>query len=503
MFSILGALNDQKMTNPTTSKTLLLTAAMLAVVRFASAETVVLAPSKDNTLYQNSSGQLSNGKGNYLFVGRTDDPGLIRRGLIRFDLSSIPANATISDVTLTMFSSSPQDNSPVSVSLRKVARDWGEGASNAPLEEGGGTQAQTGDATWIHTFFNSGMWNSAGGDFSGTASASTPVGAADRFYTWSGSGLIADVQGWVGNSAGNFGWAIIGGEGSEETAERFNSRENTSNPPRLTVTYTTPTATPPQLVNISTRMRVQTGENALIGGFIITGNAAKKVILRAIGPSLADDGVAEALANPVMELRAQNGSLLFQNNDWRSDQEEAVQDTGVPPENDLESAIVATLQPGAYTAIVRGANDGTGVGLVEAFDLDTAADSRFVNISTRGIVLTDTNVMIGGFIAAGGSGNTKVLLRAIGPSLSDSGVANPLADPTLRFVTGNGTLIGENDNWQDDPEQAEQIAATGAAPENEAESAFITTIPAGNYTAIVSGKNGGTGVGLVEVFNIR
>ena len=498
----IAATDTKDMTTPARSRTLLLTAAMLAIFNSASAETVVLAPSKDNTLYQNPAGQLSNGKGSYLFVGRTDENS-IRRALIRFDLSSIPANATISGATLTMFSSSPKDNSPAPVSLRKVARDWGEGASNAPGEEGGGTQAQSGDATWVHTFFNSSMWNSAGGDFSGTASASTPVGAAGRNYTWSGSGLTADVQGWVANSPTNFGWAIVGGEGSDGTAERFNSRENTSNPPRLSVTYTTPTATPPQLVNVSTRMRVQTGENALIGGFIITGNAAKKVILRAIGPSLAEQGVADALANPVMELRAQNGSLLFQNDNWRSDQEEAIQNSGVPPENDLESAIVATLQPGAYTAVVRGTNDGTGVGLVEVFDLDTAADSRFVNISTRGIVLTDTNVMIGGFIAAGGSGNTKVLLRAIGPSLSESGVANPLADPTLRFVTGNGMLIGENDNWQDDPDQAAQITATGAAPKNDAESAFITTIPAGNYTAVVRGKDGGTGVGLVEVFNIR
>ena len=494
------------MKKPATAKSVVITAALLAIVNFASAETVVLAPSKDNTLYQHPSGQLSNGKGSYLFAGRTDqDTNFIRRGLIAFDLSSIPSNATITDATLALFSSKSRDNSPFNVTLRKLSQDWGEGASDAPGEEGGGTQAQTGDATWIHRFFSSSMWASAGGSFSGSPSATTAVGATNRSYSWSSSGMVADVQGWVTDPATNFGWAIIGAENAEQSAERFNSRENTSSPPRLSVTYTapTPTPTPAQLLNISTRMRVETGNNVLIGGFIVTGTASKKVILRAIGPSLTERGVADALQDPVLQLFGPNNTLLFENDNWRSHQEAAIQETKVPPDNELESAIVATLPPASYTAVVRGVQNGTGVGLVEAFDLNSGADSRLANISTRGVVLTGTNVMIGGFIAGGGTGNTKVLLRAIGPSLSDDGVSNPLPDPTLRFVTGNGTVVAENDDWQDDPAQAEQIAATGVPPEHPAESALIATIPPGDYTATVAGKDGATGVALVEVFNIR
>ena len=491
------------MTKPATCKSVVITAALLAIFNFASAETVLLAPSKDNTLIEEETSN-SNGKGSYIFAGATED-NFIRRALIAFDLSSIPTNATITAATLTLFSSKSRDNTPFNVSLRKVSQDWGEGASNAPGEEGKGTQAQTGDATWSHRFFSSSMWNSAGGDFSGTASATTAVGATNRSYSWSSNGMVADVQGWVSNPATNFGWAIIGAENVEGSAERFNSRENTSNPPQLSVTYTTPTPTPTpaQLLNISTRMRVETGNNVLIGGFLVTGNASKKVILRAIGPSLTERGVADALQNPILQLFGPNNTLLFENDNWRSHQEAAIQETGVPPDDDLESAIVATLPPASYTAIVRGVQNGTGVGLVEAFDLNSGADSRLANISTRGLVLTGGNVMIGGFIAGGGTGETKVLLRAIGPSLSDDGVSNPLPDPTLRFVTGNGMVVAENDDWQDDPDQAEQIAATGVPPEHPAESALIATIPPGDYTATVAGKNGATGVALVEVFNIR
>ena len=463
--------------------------------------TTTFTPSKDNTLYQANPGNVSNGQGNSLFVGRTDDS-RIRRALLAFDLSSIPTNATITAATLTLECTKVGTNSAIDISLRRLSRDWGEGASDAPGEEGAGTGAVTGDATWTHAFFNTVPWSTAGGDFSGTASATTSVGVGGA-YSWSGSGMVADIQAWVADPASNFGWVMMGGEGTDRTAKRFASREELGAPPRLQITYTVPGGSAPQLLNISTRMRVETGDNALIGGFIIGGNQPKRVILRAIGPSLTQRGVSDALADPVLELRAPDGSVMASNDDWRESQETEIQNSGVAPENGSEAAIVATLPAGnaGYTGVVRGKDDTTGVGLIEVYDLDRAADSRLANISTRGLVQTGSNVMIGGFIV-GGDGNARVILRGIGPSLAQSGVANPLADPMLQLFDGNGNGIEANDNWRDDPDQAE-IAAAGVAPQNDAESALLASIPPGAYTAIVAGQNSGTGVGLVEVYHLR
>jgi len=197
-----------------------------------------------------------------------------------------------------------------------------------------------------------------------------------------------------------------------------------------------PTPRPPsaaQLLNISTRMRVQTGDNVLIGGFIITGNDAKKVILRAIGPSLTQFGVVDALADPVLEVHGSDGSVIASNDNWREAQESEINATGLAPQDDLEPAIIATLDPDAYTAIVSGKDETSGVGLVEGYDLGQAADSQLANISTRGFVETGSNVMIGGFILGNGSGTTNILVRAIGPSLSLAGVSAALADPTLEL----------------------------------------------------------------------
>ncbi len=360
------------------------------------AVTVSLSPQKDNTLYEDAAGQLSNGQGVYLFAGLTQSNNL-RRGLIAFDLSSIPANATITGATLSMFlfQSGPFPGA-VDISLSKVSRDWGEGASNAGEPGGGGVQAEPGDATWLHTFYSSVLWTTPGGDFSATASATTPITTDNMTYTWSGSGLIADVQSWVSNPATNFGWVIRGNEVDPGTAQRFNSGENPSNPPQLTVTYQVPT-----LANISTRLRVETGDNALIGGFIITGTQAKRIIVRAIGPSLP---LAGALADPILELRNSSGGLILANDNWRvGGQEAEIIATTIPPSNDLESAIVATLpaNSSAYTAIMRGVSDGTGIGVVEAYDLDQTVDSKLANISTRGLVQTGDNVLIGGLIVLG------------------------------------------------------------------------------------------------------
>jgi hypothetical protein len=207
-----------------------------------------LSPQKDNTLYEDATGQLSNGQGIYFFDGRTSS-NLVRRALIAFDLSSIPTNATITGATLSMFLSQTQGGSQA-VSLSTVSQDWGEGASNAGDPGGGGTQAVASDATWLHTFYNTNFWTIPGGDFSPAASATTTVSAVNTTYLWSGSGLVADVQTWVSNPASNFGWIIRGNEITAGRTQRFNSGENSSNPPQLTVTYQvtcvtpTPTETP-------------------------------------------------------------------------------------------------------------------------------------------------------------------------------------------------------------------------------------------------------------------
>jgi hypothetical protein len=254
---------------------------------------------------------------------------------------------------------------------------------------------------------------------------------------------------------------------------------------------------PVNLGNISTRAFVQTGDNVLIGGFIITGTQDKKVIVRAIGPSLP---VADALADPFLELHDGSGQLIDSNDNWvDSPNEQAIIDSTIPPTNDLESAIVATLpaNSSAYTAIVRGVNNTTGVGLVEVYDLDQSVDSKLANISTRGLVETGDNVMIGGFIVLGQS-SQKIIARAIGPSLP---VAGALADPTLELHNGNGDIIAFNDNWKDS--QQAEIEATTIPPTNDLESAIVATLSPGNYTAIVRGVNDTTGVALVEVYGLN
>lgn len=257
------------------------------------------------------------------------------------------------------------------------------------------------------------------------------------------------------------------------------------------------------MLNIATRLRVETGDDALIGGFIITGNASKKVIIRAIGPSLTQFGLTDLLADPVLQLRGPDGSLMMSNGNWKDDQRTDIENSGVPPTNDLESAIVATLPPANYTAIVRGSQDTTGVGVVEVYDLNQAVDSLLANISTRGLVRSGDNVMIGGFIIGGGNASAKLILRAIGPSLSQRGVTNPLADPTLQLFDGNGALLAANDNWKEDPVQAAEIRAAGVEPQNDLESALVATLPPGQSTAIVAGKGSAVGVALVEAYHLR
>jgi len=268
----------------------------------------------------------------------------------------------------------------------------------------------------------------------------------------------------------------------------------------------TPTPTPnptvpAQALNISTRLEVRTNDQVLIGGFIIDGDAPKRVVLRAIGPALSAFGVTNPLADPVLELHASDGALITLNDNWKDTQQADIEATGLQPSNDLESAIVSTLDPGSYTAVVSGKNGGTGVGLVEGYDVDQAANSQLANISTRGFVETGSNVMIGGFILGGGGGKVvNVVVRALGPSLTAFGVTEALADPTLELHDENGALIQDNDNWKDT--QQTDIEATGLQPTNDLESAIFQTLAPGAYTAIVAGKNDLTGVGLVEVYRL-
>jgi uncharacterized repeat protein (TIGR01451 family) len=256
-----------------------------------------------------------------------------------------------------------------------------------------------------------------------------------------------------------------------------------------------------RLANISTRLSVGTGDNVLIGGLIISGTLPKKIVIRGLGPSLADVGVPGVLADPTLELHDAAGKLITSNDNWRDTQEQEIMDTGIPPAKDLESAIVATLDPGFYTAIVRGKNNTTGVGLVEVYDLDPSTDlaTRLVNISTRGFVQTGDAVLIGGVIVQGGA-EKHLLVRGIGPSLADVGVANALLDPTLDLVDGSGTVVATNDNWRDTQEQA--IVDSTVPPTDDRESAVDVHLMPGAYTAIVRGKNDTTGNALVEVYEL-
>jgi len=250
-------------------------------------------------------------------------------------------------------------------------------------------------------------------------------------------------------------------------------------------------------------MRVQPGDNVGIGGFIITGTLPKHVLLRAIGPSLTGSGVPDVLADPIIELHGPGAFVTITNDNWRDDpvQEAAILATGIPPTNDLESAIDATLAPGAYTAIGRGNGNTSGVALVEVYDLSQSVTSKLANMSTRAFVNTGDDIVIAGFILGNGGSSDRIVVRGLGPSLTAAGVPNVLSNPTLELRDTNGTLLIANDDWQDDPIQEAEIIAAGLAPSNSLEAAIAATLPPGLYTALLAGLNNGTGVGLVEVYD--
>ena len=272
------------------------------------------------------------------------------------------------------------------------------------------------------------------------------------------------------------------------------------------------------LGNISTRAFVQTGQNVMIGGFIVQGTGPKRVIIRAIGPELTQFGIADALGNPRLELHNGTGALIATNDDWQttilggiitSNQVSDIQNSGHAPTVASESAIIANLQPGNYTAIVRGVNNTTGVALIEVYDLSPGASSSLGNISTRSFVQTDEHVMIGGFIVQG-TGSKRVIIRAIGPELTQFGIADALGNPRLELHNGTGALIATNDDWQTTilggiitSNQVSDIQNSGHAPTVASESAIIANLQPGNYTAIVRGVNNTVGVALVEVYDLN
>jgi len=241
-----------------------------------------------------------------------------------------------------------------------------------------------------------------------------------------------------------------------------------------------------------------------IGGFIITGTAPKHVLLRAIGPSIT--GVIP-LVDPVLNLHRPGGLPTITNNNWRDDpvQEAAIIATGLAPTNDLESAIDVTLNPGAYTAVVRGNNNGSGVALIEVYDLSQAVLAKLANISTRAQIGSASDVVIAGFILGNNNGPDRIVVRGIGPSMAALGLGGTLVDPTLELRDGNAALLVANNNWQDDPAQAAELIAAGLAPTNTLEAGIAATLPPGLYTAILAGvpfgPDGGRGIGLVEIYD--
>jgi hypothetical protein len=256
-----------------------------------------------------------------------------------------------------------------------------------------------------------------------------------------------------------------------------------------------------QAVNLSTRMNVRTGDNAGIGGFIIQGTAPKHVLLRAIGPSVS--GLPGVLADPFLELHGPGGFATVTNNNWMDDpvQRAAILASGLAPTNNLEAAIDATLNPGAYTGVVRGNGNTSGIGLVEVYDLSQAVLAKLANISTRALVGTGNDVVIAGFILGNQSGTTRIVLRGLGGSLTAFGVPNALANPTLELRDNNGAVLASNDDWQSNPAQAAELTAAGLAPTNAQESGIAITLGPGQYTAILAGQGNTSGVGVVEVYD--
>lgn len=264
---------------------------------------------------------------------------------------------------------------------------------------------------------------------------------------------------------------------------------------------------PARALNISTRASVQTGERILIGGFIITGEQTKYLVIRALGPSLAQAGVPSnaVLLDPVLQIIRSDGTVVATIDNWKDDPSNPPQFQGTiyEPKDDREAVVLATLQAGAYTAFVTGRNQTQGIGLIEVYDINGQAPPELANLSTRGYVGQENDVMIGGFILGSEAGSVRVAIRGLGPSLANSGVNGVLQDPALDLVDQNGNLLASNDDWQSNPVSAAQLTANGLALPNAKEPGLFISLPPGQFTAVMHGKNTGVGIGLVEIYNLK
>jgi hypothetical protein len=336
-------------------------------------------------------------------------------------------------------------------------------------------------------------------------------------YTFTGDDLTASVTFEPSETSKEI-QIPIADDGFKEGNETFrvyivySSHAAPASPSAVDVTITDndpqgPPEPPAQALNISTRTRVQTGDRVMIGGFIVTGNDSKRVILRSLGPSLANNGVPanQVLFDPVLQLNRADGSVIAANDDWKDDPATQAEIAGSPyqPPDDREAVMVATLPAGAYTASVRGKDSNSGIALVEVYDTSPDADAALARISTRGYVGMETDVMIGGFILGNNPGPTRVAVRGRGPSLTGANLNGVLADPALEVRNANGSVGFSNDDWQSDPDSSAQLTAHGLALPHAKEAGLVVLLPPGQFTAILHGKNTGAGIGLVEIYNLK